>query len=47
MLLAAAIISYVVSLFEKTEEGEHSIPGWIEPAVIFAILILNTVVGIY
>ncbi len=29
------------------EKDEHSVPAWVEPAVIFAILILNAIVGIY
>lgn len=41
-------MSYLISLFEGQEsEAEHGVPPWVEPAVIFAILILNTVVGIY
>ena len=29
------------------EKEEHSVPAWVEPAVIFTILILNAIVGIY
>jgi len=28
-------------------EEEHGVPPWVEPCVIFAILILNAVVGIW
>ena len=28
-------------------EEEHGIPPWVEPCVIFAILILNAIVGIW
>eukprot|EP00331_Platyophrya_macrostoma_P034737 CAMPEP_0176439360 /NCGR_PEP_ID=MMETSP0127-20121128/19894_1 /TAXON_ID=938130 /ORGANISM="Platyophrya macrostoma, Strain WH" /LENGTH=1040 /DNA_ID=CAMNT_0017823609 /DNA_START=27 /DNA_END=3149 /DNA_ORIENTATION=- len=45
LLLIAAIVSFAVSQFEEKEE--HSVPSWVEPAVIFTILILNAVVGIY
>jgi len=46
ILCLAAVISFVVSLFE-TEKEEHAVPGWVEPLVIFTILVLNAVVGIY
>jgi len=29
------------------KHNEHSIPAWVEPCVIFMILILNAVVGVY
>lgn len=46
LLLLAAVISFVVAQFEKTQE-EHAVPSWVEPLVIFSILVLNAVVGIY
>eukprot|EP00331_Platyophrya_macrostoma_P007514 CAMPEP_0176423202 /NCGR_PEP_ID=MMETSP0127-20121128/10150_1 /TAXON_ID=938130 /ORGANISM="Platyophrya macrostoma, Strain WH" /LENGTH=1036 /DNA_ID=CAMNT_0017804121 /DNA_START=15 /DNA_END=3125 /DNA_ORIENTATION=- len=46
LLLLAAVVSFVVSQFEESKE-EHTVPSWVEPAVIFTILILNAVVGIY
>jgi len=45
ILLAAALISYAVAQFE--DPGEHAIPSWVEPVVIFTILIANAAVGIY
>jgi magnesium-transporting ATPase (P-type) len=45
ILLGAAVISYVVSFFESSDE--HDIPAWIEPAVIILILVANAGVGIY
>lgn len=56
ILLLSAVISFLVSQFgklisfnqkEETKENEHTIPAWIEPAVIFLILILNACVGIW
>lgn len=44
ILILAALISFVISQFEEHEE--HSVPAWVEPAVIFTILICNGVVGI-
>lgn len=46
ILLLAAVISFVISQFESHEDA-HSIPSWVEPLVIFTILILNATVGIY
>lgn len=46
ILLLAAVISFVISQFEDHEEA-HAIPPWVEPCVIFTILILNAVVGIW
>jgi Ca2+-transporting ATPase len=46
ILCLAAVISFLVSLTEDNHE-EHAVPGWVEPLVIFTILILNAAVGIY
>lgn len=46
ILLGAALISFVISNFEEHED-EHTIPPWVEPCVIFTILIVNAFVGIY
>ncbi|CAD8072999.1 unnamed protein product [Paramecium primaurelia] len=46
ILLLAAVISFVISQFE--DHGEvHAVPPWVEPCVIFTILILNAAVGIW
>lgn len=46
ILLLAAVISFVISQFEDHEEV-HAVPPWVEPCVIFTILILNAAVGIW
>lgn len=45
MLLLAAVISFVISQFE--EEDQHAVPAWVEPCVIFTILIINAGIGIW
>lgn len=46
LLLGAAVISFLIAQFGHHEE-EHSVPAWVEPLVIFTILIANAVVGIW
>lgn len=46
ILLGAAVISFIISYYEGDNDA-HSIPAWVEPAVIFTILICNAFVGIY
>lgn len=40
------MISFVISQLEDHEEV-HAVPPWVEPCVIFTILILNAGVGIW
>lgn len=44
--MGAALVSFIISYFED-EKDEHAIPAWVEPAVIFTILVCNAFVGIY
>jgi magnesium-transporting ATPase (P-type) len=46
LLLLAAVISFGISWFEDSHET-HAVPAWVEPCVIFTILILNAIVGIW
>jgi Ca2+-transporting ATPase len=46
ILLMSAVISFVISMLNN-EGNENELPSWIEPLVIFTILVLNACVGIY
>lgn len=46
ILLVSACISFVISMMSN-EGGEHEVPAWVEPLVIFVILVANACVGIY
>ncbi|XP_050230437.1 calcium-transporting ATPase 1, endoplasmic reticulum-type-like [Mercurialis annua] len=47
ILLAAAIISFVLAWYDGDEGGEMGITAFVEPLVIFLILIVNAIVGIW
>ena len=45
ILLIAAIISFITNLYASN--ASEDIPPWVEPLVIFLILIVNAIIGIY
>ncbi|KAK8596421.1 hypothetical protein V6N13_001047 [Hibiscus sabdariffa] len=47
ILLAAAIISFVLAWYDGEEGGEKEVTAFVEPLVIFLILIVNAIVGIW
>ncbi|KAJ6805916.1 calcium-transporting ATPase 1, endoplasmic reticulum-type-like [Iris pallida] len=47
ILLAAAVVSFVLAWLDGDEGGELGITAFVEPLVIFLILILNAVVGVW
>lgn len=47
ILLGAAMISFVLAMFEEHEEGESSFHAFVEPLVIIMILICNASVGVW
>ncbi|XVF05594.1 hypothetical protein REPUB_Repub05bG0186200 [Reevesia pubescens] len=47
ILLVAAIISFVLAWYDGEEGGEMEITAFVEPLVIFLILIVNAIVGIW
>ncbi|KAL6979256.1 Calcium-transporting ATPase 1, endoplasmic reticulum-type, variant 2 [Sarracenia purpurea var. burkii] len=47
ILLAAAVISFVLAWYDGEEGGEMEITAFVEPLVIFLILIVNAFVGVW
>uniref|UniRef100_A0A2P2MMG9 P-type Ca(2+) transporter n=1 Tax=Rhizophora mucronata TaxID=61149 RepID=A0A2P2MMG9_RHIMU len=47
ILLAAAIVSFVLAWCDGQEGGEMELTAFVEPLVIFLILIVNAIVGIW
>ncbi|GMJ15417.1 ARABIDOPSIS THALIANA ER-TYPE CA2+-ATPASE 1, ER-type Ca2+-ATPase 1 [Hibiscus trionum] len=47
ILLLAAVISFVLAWYDDNEGGEMGITTFVEPLVIFLILIVNAIVGVW
>ncbi|KAK6926877.1 Cation-transporting P-type ATPase, N-terminal [Dillenia turbinata] len=47
ILLLAAVISFVLAWYDGEEGGEMEITAFVEPLVIFLILIVNAIVGVW
>ncbi|CAN6471144.1 unnamed protein product [Victoria cruziana] len=47
ILLVAAVVSFVLAWYDGDEGGEMGITAFVEPLVIFLILIANAVVGVW
>ncbi|KAJ3669161.1 hypothetical protein LUZ60_011111 [Juncus effusus] len=47
ILLAAAVISFLLAFVEGGEGGEGSVSAFVEPFVIFVILVVNAIVGVW
>lgn len=47
ILLVAAVVSFVLAWIDGDEGGEKEITAFVEPLVIFLILIVNAIVGVW
>ncbi|XP_010920750.1 calcium-transporting ATPase 4, endoplasmic reticulum-type [Elaeis guineensis] len=47
ILLVAAVVSFVLAWYDGEEGGELEITAFVEPLVIFLILIVNAIVGVW
>ncbi|MQL91349.1 hypothetical protein Taro_023948 [Colocasia esculenta] len=47
ILLVAAVVSFILAWYDGDEGGEMGITAFVEPLVIFLILIVNAVVGVW
>ncbi|KAJ4793027.1 hypothetical protein LUZ62_044273 [Rhynchospora pubera] len=47
ILLVAAVVSFVLAWYDGDEGGEMGITAFVEPLVIFLILIVNAIVGVW
>ncbi|KAL9270735.1 Calcium-transporting ATPase 1, endoplasmic reticulum-type-like protein, partial [Drosera capensis] len=47
ILLCVAVISFVLALYDGEEGGQKEITAFVEPLVIFLILIVNAIVGVW
>ncbi|KAL2899129.1 Calcium-transporting ATPase 4 endoplasmic reticulum-type [Bienertia sinuspersici] len=47
ILLCAAVVSFVLAWYDGDEGGEMGITAFVEPLVIFLILIVNAIVGVW
>uniref|UniRef100_A0A7C9CXS6 P-type Ca(2+) transporter n=2 Tax=Opuntia streptacantha TaxID=393608 RepID=A0A7C9CXS6_OPUST len=47
ILLCAAVVSFVLAWYDGNEHGETGITAFVEPLVIFLILIVNAFVGVW
>ncbi|KAK1373648.1 ER-type Ca2+-ATPase 1 [Heracleum sosnowskyi] len=47
ILLVAAVVSFVLAWYDGDEGGEMEVTAFVEPLVIFLILIVNAIVGVW